>query len=95
MLKSRSSDAFNSQLKDFIRPIPVNISNCGQVIIRKETDPDGATDLFNFTSRSRPIPASTDTFDLADGESQDYNGVLVGNGYTVDEDLASRQAGSS
>ena len=47
-LKSRSSDAFNSQLKDFIRPIPVNISNCGQVIIRKETDPDGATDLFNF-----------------------------------------------
>jgi hypothetical protein len=87
-LKSRSSDAFTSQLKDFIRPIPVNISNCGQVIIRKETDPDGATDLFNFNKSFPTIPASTDTFDLADGESQDYPGVVVGSGYTVDEDLA-------
>ncbi len=39
-VKSRASDSFTSQLKDFIRPIPVNISNCGQVIIRKETTPD-------------------------------------------------------
>ena len=41
MLKSRSSDAFNSALKDFIAPIPLNIQNCGTVIIRKVTDPAG------------------------------------------------------
>jgi hypothetical protein len=86
-LKSRSSDAFSSQLKDFIRPIPVNISNCGQVIIRKETDPDGATDLFDFDKSFPTSPASTDSFQLADGDAQDYPGVLVGTGYTVDEDL--------
>jgi hypothetical protein len=34
MVKSRSSDAFNSQLKDFIRPLEVNLTNCGSVIIR-------------------------------------------------------------
>ncbi len=49
-LKSRSSDTFTTALKDFIAPVPINISNCGKVIIRKETDPDGATDLFDFTS---------------------------------------------
>ena len=40
-LKSRSSDSFTSALKDFIAPAPTNISNCGTVIIRKQTDPDG------------------------------------------------------
>jgi len=27
-LKSRSSDAFSSELKDFIKPTPINITNC-------------------------------------------------------------------
>ncbi len=36
-LKSRSSDSFTSQLKDFIAPVPVQISNCGNVIIHKAT----------------------------------------------------------
>ena len=27
-LKSRSADSFSSELKDFIAPIPVSISNC-------------------------------------------------------------------
>ena len=30
----------HSQLKDFIAPVPANITNCGTVIIRKQTDPD-------------------------------------------------------
>src|SRR5947209_12124876 len=38
-LKSRSSgNSFNSELKDFISPIPVNISNCGTVKIHKQDD---------------------------------------------------------
>jgi hypothetical protein len=38
-LKSRSSgNSFTSELKDFIAPIPVNISNCGTVKIHKQDD---------------------------------------------------------
>ena len=93
MLKSRSSDAFNSQLKDFIRPISVNISNCGRVIIRKQTDPDGETALFNYDKSFPTDPASTDEFQLADDGVQTYAGVIVGSGYTVDEDLTTLPAG--
>jgi hypothetical protein len=35
MLKSRSSDSFTSQLKDFIRPIPVESQNCGAIKVTK------------------------------------------------------------
>jgi Prealbumin-like fold domain len=38
-LKSRSSgNSFTSELKDFIAPIPVNITNCGTVNIHKQDD---------------------------------------------------------
>ncbi|HEX6682946.1 MAG TPA: hypothetical protein VF062_09140, partial [Candidatus Limnocylindrales bacterium] len=37
-LKSRSSDSFNSELKDFIAPVSVNISNCGTIRIIKTDD---------------------------------------------------------
>ena len=87
MLKSRSSDAFTSQLKDFIAPVPITLQNCGSVVIRKETDPDGATADFGFTKAFATDPASDPTFTLSDGESQDYSGeVLFGTGYTVTED---------
>ena len=49
-LKSRSSDSFTAALKDFIAPQPLNITNCGQVIIRKQTDPDGTPGSFDFTT---------------------------------------------
>jgi hypothetical protein len=39
MLKSRSSgNSFTSELKDFISPVPVNITNCGIVNIHKQDD---------------------------------------------------------
>jgi hypothetical protein len=37
-LKSRSSDSFTAALKDFIAPLPVNISNCGSINIVKKDD---------------------------------------------------------
>jgi Prealbumin-like fold domain len=38
-LKSRSSgNSFTSELKDFIAPIPINITNCGVVNIHKQDD---------------------------------------------------------
>lgn len=87
MIKSRSSDSFTSQLKDFIRPLGISLTNCGQVVIRKETDPDGATATFNYTKSFTTDPTSTNTFPLADGGSKTYAGVLFGTGYTVTEDL--------
>ncbi|WP_234659654.1 prealbumin-like fold domain-containing protein [Agromyces marinus] len=84
-LKSRSSDSFTSAVKDFIAPQPVNISNCGTVIIRKQTDPDGATTMFDYTKSFATSPATGNTFQLADDESKTYNNVLFGTGLTVNE----------
>jgi Prealbumin-like fold domain len=37
-LKSRSSASFPAEVKDFVAPQPVNISNCGRVNIHKQDD---------------------------------------------------------
>jgi hypothetical protein len=80
-LKSRSSDSFSSELKDFIAPIAVNIANCGRIIIRKQTDPDGAAGTFDYSTTGGLSPAS---FSLMDNGVQDYGEVLSGS-YTVTE----------
>jgi hypothetical protein len=90
MLKSRSSDSFTSQLKDFIRPVGINVQNCAQVIIRKQTDPDedpNTTD-FGYTKSFGTDPVSANTFTLKDDGVKDYGKtVLFGTGYTVVEDV--------
>ena len=80
-LKSRSSgNSFGSELKDFIAPIPINISNCGSIIIRKQTNPDGAPGTFSFThdvdGNSTPVVPSP--FTLSDNGEQDFFSVLAG-----------------
>ena len=59
-VRSRSSTAFTSEIKDFIAPIPVNISNCGTVNIIKHTDHRGIDQNFSYTS-TIPDPASGST----------------------------------
>lgn len=89
MLKSRSSDSFTSQLKDFIRPANINLTNCGQVIIRKETIPDenpNAT-VFGYTKTFGTDPATVNGFTLMDDGSKTFANVLIGTGYTVVEDV--------
>ena len=87
-IKSRASDAFTSQLKDFIAPVPVNITNCGKVIIRKQTDPDENpnTTQFGYTKSFGTDPSTGNTFQLTDDGVQTFNNVLFGTGYTVVED---------
>jgi hypothetical protein len=90
MLKSRSSDAFTSQLKDFIRPVSIDLQNCGNVIIRKQTIPDEDPNVteFGYTKSFNTSPVSSNTFTLMDDGVQDYeNTVLFGTGYTVTEDV--------
>jgi Prealbumin-like fold domain len=85
-LKSRSSNSFTSELKDFIAPENVNIDQCASVIIHKQTDPNGSPQLFDYTKSFNTDPAIPDTFQLADdGEFRNDN-VTFGNGYTVTED---------
>ena len=88
-VKSRSAgQSFTSELKDFIAPVPVNISNCGQVIIRKVTDPAGDTTTdFGYTTDVVTAPATTTSpFSLKDGEANTIDNVLAASGYNVTED---------
>ena len=85
-VKSRSSDSFSSELKDFIAPENVNIDQCATVIIRKQTNPDGATQLFDYTKSFNTAPPIPNTFQLADGGVFQNDDVLFGTGYTVTED---------
>ena len=85
-VKSRSSDSFTSQLKDFIAPVPISLTNCGKVIIRKETDPDAQAGSFEFTHNLQTDPVQTSTtFSLGDGQNKTFTNVLLGTGYTVTE----------
>ena len=79
MLKSRSSDAFNSQLKDFVAPVPINLQNCGQVIIRKQTipDEDPNTTNFGYTKNFTTDPVSVNTFTLQDDGVKDYGKTVL------------------
>jgi hypothetical protein len=58
-LKSRSSSSFPAEVKDFVAPVPVNISNCGSVKIIKHTDPRGKDQVFSYTSNLPAQPAGT------------------------------------
>jgi Prealbumin-like fold domain len=88
-LKSRSSDSFNAELKDFIAPLNLNLDLCATVIIRKVTEPasDPATVRFGYTKAFDTDPATDPTFTLGHGQSQTYDNVLFGIGYTVVEDV--------
>jgi hypothetical protein len=62
-IKSRASASFGAEVKDFIAPTAVNISNCGEIKIIKHTDPRGTDKVFNYTSGSAttlPLPAKAD-----------------------------------
>ena len=84
-LKSRASDSFTSQMKDYIAPQPIELTNCGKVIIRKQTNPDGAAGSFGFTKAFTTDPSTANTFNLSDNGVQTFNNVLFGTGYTVEE----------
>jgi len=55
-LKSRSSDSFSSEIKDFIAPIPVSINNCGTLNIHKTGVGGAALQGAGFTLYNNNIP---------------------------------------
>jgi hypothetical protein len=82
---SRSSgNSSQAQMKDLVGPGEVNIQNCGNVIIRKVTDPDpDPTDTtFDYTTTGGLDP---DTFSLKNGEFFDYGSDVFAGQYSVTE----------
>jgi hypothetical protein len=68
-LKSRASDAFTAELKDFIAPAPVNINLCGKVKIIKTDDATPPNPLagaeFTLYKDNAPIGGSRGAEDTA------------------------------
>lgn len=84
-VKSRSSSSFTAEIKDFIAPIAVNISNCGSITIHKVTENGDSS--FDYTTTGGLSPS---TFSLANGGTRTYSAVQAG-GYSVTENLSSAQ----
>ncbi len=80
-LKSRASAAFNAEVKDFVAPVNVNITNCGTIKIHKVTENGDST--FGYTTTGGLNP---DTFNLSNGQTRTYgpDTVVPGN-YSVTE----------
>ncbi len=85
-LKSRSSASFGAEVKDFIAPQPVNISNCGAIAIKKVTDPspDPTSTSFPFTLTGGPSNVSK-SFSLTNGQTNTTNNLQAGSGYAAAE----------
>ena len=89
-VKSRSSTAFTSEIKDFIAPVSVSLNNCGKLTVIKHTAPRGLNQSFGYTTTGGLSPS---TFNLNDngnttgdsaGNTQVFSG-LHPNTYTVTE----------
>jgi|GEM_PF-2788136 len=82
-VKSRSSSSFTAEMKDFIAPIPVNISNCGSITINKVTqdEPVPGTQSFSYTTTN----LTPSTFSLVGGGTPRTFQNLVAGTYTVTE----------
>jgi hypothetical protein len=80
-LKSRSSSSFGAEVKDFIAPQAVNISNCGTIKITKVTQNGDAS--FGYTTTGGLSPA---TFSLSNGATRTYGpGTVLAGNYSVTE----------
>src|SRR5712692_7899751 len=89
-VKSRASDSFTSELKDFIAPAPVHVTNCGRIVINKvdaDTGQPVAGATFSVTpgqvvnggqQTSSPVPEVSPGVFCIDK-------MLIGQTYTVTE----------
>jgi hypothetical protein len=80
-VKSRSSTSFSSEIKDFIAPVGINISNCAKIIVQKVTvpSPDPTDTSFSFSASY-----DSDGFSLKNGGSNDSGDLNPGT-YSVSE----------
>jgi hypothetical protein len=82
-VKSRASTSFNSEIKDFVAPLPVNIATCSRIIVDKVTVPSGSTQSFHFNASY-----NASGFDLTDAAPPNDTGFTLSPGtYSVSENL--------
>ena len=78
----------NSNTADYkdtiLRQAPA-ITNCGKVIIRKQTDPQGEPTVFNYNSTAVTNPVTPGAFTLQDDGVKEIVNVVQGTGYTITE----------
>jgi hypothetical protein len=87
---SRSSgNSAQAQMKDLVGPANINIANCGQVVIRKQTIPDEDPNATNFTYTNNiqtlPGPTSVGNFTLQDDGVKTISDVKPGTSLNVTE----------
>lgn len=49
-VKSRASNSFSAQMKDYIAPIGLGINTCGSITLLKDTVPAGDSQVFHFNT---------------------------------------------
>ena len=84
-LKSRSSASFPAEIKDFVAPQPVNISNCGTITVHKVTENGDSS--FGYTTTGGLTPS---TFSLSNGGTETYSAVPAGSS-SITENLTAAQ----
>ena len=85
---SRSSgNSGTAQMKDLVGPGNFRLSNCGTVIIKKETSPAGDTTTnFDYTTNVTTNPATAQSpFQLKDGGTKTITNVVSGSNLNVTE----------
>ena len=76
-LKSRASDSFTAAVKDFVAPVPVSISNCGNVNIVKTDDAGNPLPGAVFTLWTDVDPLDGDTQHDAVGSDSDIETLFT------------------
>ena len=81
-VKSRSSSSFTAELKDFIAPVDISISNCSSIKIVKATEnaPVGDDTSFTYTTTGTGLA----DFSLKSGQNKLFENLNAGT-YTVTE----------
>ncbi|MGH9268973.1 MAG: prealbumin-like fold domain-containing protein [Acidimicrobiales bacterium] len=83
LVKSRASTAFTSELKDYIAPLPIAVSNCGTLTVIKDAVPRSAQD-FGFSGPGQASYSLDDDGDAVLADRATFTGLLPG-GWTVTE----------
>ncbi len=77
--RAAASTSFNSELKDFVAPVDIDIANCSTITVDKVTVPSGSTQEFTFT------PSWDDPFVLTDEADPITSDDLNPGTYSVSE----------
>jgi hypothetical protein len=82
-IKSRASQSFQSEIKDFIAPVELQFNNCGKLTVIKHTIPGGLNQDFGYTTTGGLVPANF-TLNDAGTDTQVFDALQPGN-YSVTE----------